>query len=684
MIKLIRELLGFQGRDAREQKNKNWEMIENEFVNQKARVDNLLNGTSQPEELVDMHLGRDNTVHPTARDMVVSELNAVDVQLADTSENLNGREINAEYPPIPMIGMKADWDGISGTDNSATFKGLISSIQTNGGGKLKLPPKPFYMKGIYIDAKTWVDYNFVTIEGVNGTVLIADDASDDIFIHMGGYYLGGTDRRQTAVFNFENLKLICKAISKNIRAFQYSVTQYCNFKNVWIEGFKDGAIHFVDAYDCHFSNVHIVKCGRANSDTDYAYPLGFYGNDDCSNALFFDDLCRIEFCPLFCEFDNGARHIYFNGSKFEKMALNLTSKARPFNFLSYRELGFTNCMFINSDHYLADSTTGITGSISAGTNSLTVNQIKGGYRSLAVGDFITIAGVSGVRRITAINDLTLTLDSNVDNTVSNAVVVGKYYIVDQGKDFFNFPSSLFYDGYDVANNLLKSAKFTNCDFGAPSKTTTRWGRLTYCKFDTCVFNNCEGGAVVDRCFNIYDEVTMKNVSVASYNDAKLFNMYGKNCNLELDQVKLVSGTLSLVTIRTGAEDNNVTIGSITGATLNIPVQADASFYMDQANSRYFYLKNNKIKLLSYVNPVDNNNKPSAWMDADIVECTTTYPIEYVNFGHNGKRVTLIYLGSGGSIKHDDNYMVTKTRANIALAFGDTVNLICHNGVWREI
>jgi parallel beta-helix repeat protein len=59
-----------------------------------------------------------------------------------------------------------------------------------------------------------------------------------------------------------------------------------------------------------------------------------------------------------------------------------------------------------------------TGSITTGTNTLTVNNATG----LVVGCYITINGVSGVKRVTGINGTTITIDSNANATVSNAAV----------------------------------------------------------------------------------------------------------------------------------------------------------------------------------------------------------------------------------------------------------------------
>ena len=59
-----------------------------------------------------------------------------------------------------------------------------------------------------------------------------------------------------------------------------------------------------------------------------------------------------------------------------------------------------------------------TGSITSGTNTLVVNDATG----LIIGQYITIAGVTGVFRVDEIDGLTITLDSNADATVVGAAV----------------------------------------------------------------------------------------------------------------------------------------------------------------------------------------------------------------------------------------------------------------------
>lgn len=61
---------------------------------------------------------------------------------------------------------------------------------------------------------------------------------------------------------------------------------------------------------------------------------------------------------------------------------------------------------------------GITGDITSGTTQLTVNSITG----LTVGSYISIVGVSGIKRITNIVGLVVTIDSNAGATVSGAAI----------------------------------------------------------------------------------------------------------------------------------------------------------------------------------------------------------------------------------------------------------------------
>lgn len=66
----------------------------------------------------------------------------------------------------------------------------------------------------------------------------------------------------------------------------------------------------------------------------------------------------------------------------------------------------------------AGTLVGVTGSITSGTSALTVNTTAG----LKQAQYITIAGVSGTKRILAINGSVITISSNADATVAGAAV----------------------------------------------------------------------------------------------------------------------------------------------------------------------------------------------------------------------------------------------------------------------
>lgn len=71
---------------------------------------------------------------------------------------------------------------------------------------------------------------------------------------------------------------------------------------------------------------------------------------------------------------------------------------------------------------------GVTGGITSGTKALTVNTTAG----LAIGQYITIAGVTGTKQIVDIVALAVTIDSNADATVAAAAVA---YANGTTKDF---------------------------------------------------------------------------------------------------------------------------------------------------------------------------------------------------------------------------------------------------------
>lgn len=60
---------------------------------------------------------------------------ALNTELDNVKTNLNGREINAMFPPAPLVGAKFD-----GSDDSGALNSIINYISDKGGGTLILPP----------------------------------------------------------------------------------------------------------------------------------------------------------------------------------------------------------------------------------------------------------------------------------------------------------------------------------------------------------------------------------------------------------------------------------------------------------------------------------------------------------------------------------------------------------------
>ncbi|WP_028977418.1 hypothetical protein [Sporolactobacillus terrae] len=69
---LLNKIFGDIGADMQEQKD---------------RVDNLINGTEQQSEVIDMHLGRDGQTYPVARDMVLGEIGKTEAAQAQINQD---------------------------------------------------------------------------------------------------------------------------------------------------------------------------------------------------------------------------------------------------------------------------------------------------------------------------------------------------------------------------------------------------------------------------------------------------------------------------------------------------------------------------------------------------------------------------------------------------------------------
>ena len=305
----------------------------------------------------------ENIINVNIFNTLNEKINGLSSQL---EQNTNIQNFQKEHNLNELLRYKYDAKCMGGTtDDTIALQNFIDDLELEGengkGGVIQLPAGEIRINGLTFKPSTsFTKYNNKLVirgSGINATTLICDDESNDNFIDLQGKYINdGKDRNQCAFISFENLSLKSTS-SQNKVCFNYKVTQYCNLKDVWIEGFKGGALLFEDAYDAMFYNVQIIKCGRANGsdDTDFAPAIGMYGRNDCTNALFFNN-CRMEFLPIFIHSKTlgsgwlSSRHIYFNNCKFEKLSYNLTP-VRPFTLSKHNEWSFNNCFFVNSNAY---------------------------------------------------------------------------------------------------------------------------------------------------------------------------------------------------------------------------------------------------------------------------------------------------------------------------------------------
>jgi len=100
------------------------------------RIDNIITNNPQPSEVVDARYDPINEVtHATLKE----RLDNASSELAENANRLNSKEIDAFYPPAPLIGVYAD----NTNDDATIIQNLLNHIDSNyvNGGELKLPNK---------------------------------------------------------------------------------------------------------------------------------------------------------------------------------------------------------------------------------------------------------------------------------------------------------------------------------------------------------------------------------------------------------------------------------------------------------------------------------------------------------------------------------------------------------------
>jgi len=184
-----------------------------------------LNPNKDPE-LVDLRGGK-----ATAGERITQFEQQTNSQLAHNVNNLNTREINVMYPPIPMAGAK----GNNIENDTLAFVGCIDYLKENGGGVLRVPA------AIYkVDPDQLILGNSVILKGAGkgrwgemfGSILFFSS-------YAGEQALFGIQVAYNKIGQgLEDIRLIGnKSISRGLMVSDGSYNN--TFRNIDIKGFSD-------------------------------------------------------------------------------------------------------------------------------------------------------------------------------------------------------------------------------------------------------------------------------------------------------------------------------------------------------------------------------------------------------------------------------------------------------------
>lgn len=162
-----------------------------------------------------------------------------------------------------------------------------------------------------------------------------------------------------------------------------------------------------------------------------------------------------------------------------------------------------------------------TGTINIGQNTLEVDTTAG----LAIGANITIAGVSGVKQITNISGTTITLDSNADASVADAVVEYDVttMLIDSNANAsvtmadVQFSNPVF-ELLNVSGTQQEVYETESVTISSGSVTVTSQARIVDLIVDT------EGAAASDDLENINASLQGQIIIVRSFDSARVINL----------------------------------------------------------------------------------------------------------------------------------------------------------------
>ncbi|OJU39671.1 MAG: hypothetical protein BGN97_00175 [Microbacterium sp. 69-10] len=241
--------------------------------------------------------------------------------LVTTMLSRSGSNALVAHPATRAV---AEGWGVVGTDMTAQWNAAFDAARAAGGAIVHARPG----KVCLVEGTLYLRLNgnqCIQVEGGLATIVAGPESNGPLIdMRSNG---GRTRRNAIRNLNIQGHPFWNSEAQVDRLALDAQIIQDWDFQNVMISGFKLGAIHAGDMWDCVLQNVQIQTCGYADGDSDFAYAYRLYGLTDNSNANHHFAL-RMEHTPLALSIEGNSRDNHFVGSKFELGNIpNLSTKS---------------------------------------------------------------------------------------------------------------------------------------------------------------------------------------------------------------------------------------------------------------------------------------------------------------------------------------------------------------------